>query len=76
MSCAAIRHKGDLFLRPSIEETKETEKARTLSWWYFDENRRFGLQAELPAADGAVVAKALELGAEKYLAVLRTGGKA
>jgi hypothetical protein len=31
-----------------------------LSWWYTDDGRRFGLQAELPAAQGAVVARALE----------------
>ena len=43
---------------------KDAETARTLSRWYLDENRRFGLQAELPAADGAVVAKALERLAE------------
>jgi hypothetical protein len=30
-----------------------------LNCWYFDEGRRFGLEAELPAADGAVVEKAL-----------------
>jgi hypothetical protein len=60
VSCGAIRHKGDLALRQSLDEVKDAEKSRTLSWWYFDENRRFGLQAELPAADGAVVEKALE----------------
>jgi Domain of unknown function (DUF222) len=59
VSCGAIRHRGDLALRPSLDEAKDAEKARTLSWWYFEENRRFGLHAELPAADGAVVAKAL-----------------
>jgi hypothetical protein len=64
VSCAAIRHKGDLALRPSIVEAKDAEKARSLTWWYFEENRRFGLQAELPAADGAVVQKALERLAE------------
>jgi hypothetical protein len=63
VSCGAIRHKADLACQ-SIQEVKEAEKSRTLSWWYFDENRRFGLQAELPAADGAVVQKALERLAE------------
>lgn len=43
---------------------KDAETSRSLTWWYFEENRRFGLQAELPAADGAVVAKALERLAE------------
>jgi hypothetical protein len=60
VSCGAIRHKADLAHRQSLKDLQEAEKNRCLSWWYFDENRRFGLQAELPAADGAVVAKALE----------------
>ena len=64
VSCWAIRRKADLVVQQSIDEAKEAEKARSLSWWYFEENRRFGLQAELPAADGAVVAKALERLAE------------
>jgi hypothetical protein len=64
VSCGAIRRKGDLSLRPSIDEVRDAEKARSLTWWYFEENTRFGLQAELPAADGAVVAKALERLAE------------
>jgi hypothetical protein len=64
VSCGAIRHKADLAHRQSIQDVQDGEKSRTLSWWYFDENRRFGLQAELPAADGAVVAKALERLAE------------
>src|SRR5919106_4708587 len=51
VSCGAIRHKGDLAHR-SIQETREVEKARSLSWGYFEENSRFGLHAELPAADG------------------------
>jgi hypothetical protein len=65
VSCAAIRHKGDLALRPSIDEVNDAETSRSLTWWHFEENRRFGLQAELPAADGAVVAKALERLAER-----------
>jgi uncharacterized protein DUF222/HNH endonuclease len=60
VSCGAIRRKGDLASSQSIEDVRDSEKSRSLSWWYFDENRRFGLHAELPAADGAVVQKALE----------------
>ncbi|HEY3211519.1 MAG TPA: hypothetical protein VGL18_17325, partial [Actinomycetota bacterium] len=43
-----------------LQEAREAEQARSLSWWYFAENSRFGLSAELPAAEGAVVATALE----------------
>lgn len=60
VSGACIRRKADLTLRRSVEEIREAEETRSLSWWYLNEGRRFGLQAELPAAQGAVVAKALE----------------
>ena len=59
VSSGAIREKGDLLHR-SLQEAQDAQQARTLSWWYFAENSRFGLAAELPAAEGAVVAKALE----------------
>ncbi len=60
VSCACIRRKGDLAARQAIEEAQDSDRSRFLSWWYFDDGRRFGLEAELPAAEGAVVAKALE----------------
>jgi len=63
VSCGCIRHRGDL-ARQSIQEVQESEQGRRLTWWYFQENSRFGLTAELPAADGAVVATALERLAE------------
>lgn len=60
VSCAAARRRGDLAARASTQEVVEAERARSVSWWYFDEGRRFGLEAELPAAQGAIVARALE----------------
>jgi len=60
VSCGCIRRKADLAVRPSIEEAADVDRSRTLSWWYFDDGRRFGLEADLPAAQGAVVAGALE----------------
>jgi hypothetical protein len=60
VSGACIRHRADVACRPSISEAQEADRARTLSWWYLDEGRRLGLEAELPAAQGAVVARALE----------------
>ncbi len=63
VSCGCIRRKGGLLHR-SLQEAREAEQARSLSWWYFAENSRFGLTAELPAAQGAVVARALERLAE------------
>jgi hypothetical protein len=60
VSSGAIRRRADREVRQSIQDDQEAENARYCNWWYFDEDRRFGLQAELPAAQGAVVAKALE----------------
>lgn len=63
VSCGAIRHKGDLAARPSIREARDAERSRAVRWW-FDEDSRFGLEAELPASQGAVVARALDRLAE------------
>lgn len=60
VSCAAVRRRGDLAMRASTEEIVDAEHSRSVSWWYFDDGRRFGLEAELPAAQGAVVARAIE----------------
>lgn len=60
VSAACIRRRADLDARPSEEEAQAAERARFVSWWYSDQGRRFGLQAELPASQGAVVARAVE----------------
>jgi hypothetical protein len=63
VSAGAIRHRGDVEIRRERGEAAPQERDRSVSWWYEDEGRRFGLQASLPAADGAVVVQALERGA-------------
>jgi hypothetical protein len=60
VSPGCIRNRGDVALRQSEHDAQDPDHTRTLSWWYFDEGRRFGLSAELPAAQGAVVARALD----------------
>jgi hypothetical protein len=69
VSCGAIRRRADVEARRSREDALEVERGRRLSWWYFDEGRRFGLEAELPAAEGAVVARAIERLAEQVPAM-------
>lgn len=64
VSCGTVRHRGDIETKPSIDDVRETEQARSASWWYFEDGRRFGLEAELPASQGAIVARALERVAE------------
>ena len=60
VSCGAIRHRGDLAIRATAEDVADAERSRSLTWWYTDEGRRLGLEAELPAAQGEVVVRALE----------------
>jgi hypothetical protein len=65
VSVACVRRKADVTARQAIEDVRDTQASRFLSWWYFDDGRRFGLEAELPAAEGAAVARALERLAEE-----------
>jgi hypothetical protein len=60
VSGACIRRRADLASRPCTEDARDAEGARFLSWWYVDEGKRLGLEAELPASQGAVVARALD----------------
>jgi uncharacterized protein DUF222/HNH endonuclease len=60
VSCWAIRRRADLEARRSLDDVRERERGRFLSWWYLDDGTRFGMEAELPAAQGAVVARALQ----------------
>ncbi len=64
VSCATIRHRGDLEARATREQVVEAERDRRLSWWWCDEGRRLGLEAEFPAAQGAIVVRALERAAQ------------
>jgi hypothetical protein len=69
VSCGAVRRRGDLETRRTLRDAADVERDRGLSWWWVDEGRRFGLEAELPAAHGAIVAKALERVAESVPAM-------
>src|SRR5207249_3257784 len=52
--------RADLEVSRTIEDVRDAEHARFLNWWSLDDGNRFGLEAELPAAQGAVVVRALE----------------
>jgi len=58
-TCATIRRRADIEVRAAVDETVEFERNRSLRYWYEDGGRRFGLEASMPSAQGAVVAKAL-----------------
>jgi hypothetical protein len=59
-TCATVRRRADLEVRAARDETAEFERDRSLRYWYEDGGRRFGLEARMPSAQGAVVAKALQ----------------
>jgi hypothetical protein len=63
VSCGAIRRKGELRVQ-SLRDTQDAERERRLVWWHSDDGKRFYMEAELPAAAGAVVARALQRRAE------------
>jgi hypothetical protein len=60
VSSGAIRRRADLETRIERREVEDAEESRSVSWWYFDEGRRFALEAELPASSGAKVVRALD----------------
>lgn len=74
-TCAAIRRRADLEVRAALDETREFERDRSLRYWYEDGGRRFGLEARMPSAQGAIVAKALERVADQIPSMpVRTDG--
>ena len=56
-----IREEGDLRAKRSREESADISRERSVRWRYHDEGRRFALSADYPAAEGAVLAQAIEL---------------
>ena len=65
VSAGVIRARGDQEARRTLEDVRSTERARSLRWWHEDEGRAWHLEASLPSAQGAVVAKAIERLAEQ-----------
>jgi hypothetical protein len=60
VSAGRIRHEGDLARRMQEDEAANDDQVRSVSWWYKDNGRRFEMHADLPAAQGAAVAKAID----------------
>jgi hypothetical protein len=69
VSPAAIRRRAELERRRGIEESSGPQQSRYLKWWYFDGGARMALEGELPAAEGAQVASALDKVAESLPAM-------
>jgi hypothetical protein len=65
VSVSAVRRRADLAVRRAIEEVRDADRQRFVTWWYSEDGARFGIEGELPAAEGAVVAKAIDRLAER-----------
>src|SRR4029079_19571640 len=65
VSVAGERRRADRATRGSIDAVREADRQRFLTWWYSPDQTRVGLEGEMPAAEGAVVARALERLAER-----------
>jgi hypothetical protein len=60
VSASRIRHEADVARRSDAQEAVAEERARAVTWSFRDEGRRFEMHADLPAAQGAVVARAID----------------
>ncbi len=60
VSSGAIRRRGDVELRRRRQEAEQVDRDRYLRYSFEDEGRRFRLEAELSAPEGAAVAGAIE----------------
>ena len=60
VSAARIRQEGDVARRAEPDEAANDDAMRSVTWAFRDEGRRFELHADLPAAQGAVVATAID----------------
>ena len=60
VSTAAVRRRADRSVTADIQREVDAHDDRSLSYWWLEDERRLGLQAELPAAEGARVVRAIE----------------
>ena len=65
VSSGAIRRRAERAERRSLDEARSVEESRSCRYYFYDEGKRMCLTADLPAAQGAAVARAIERGAER-----------
>jgi hypothetical protein len=60
VSVARVRQKADLSERQSAARLEQAEEERRLDWYWADDGMRLRMEGEFPAAQGTVIAKAIE----------------
>jgi hypothetical protein len=59
VSAGRIRRVGELRRRAGQDELSRAATQRSVSWWWSEDGRRFGMEADLPAPEGLVVSRAI-----------------
>ena len=65
VSVAAIGAEAERATAPEDDETRDTERARSLRWWWYDERRALGLEGYFPPDQGAAIVQAIKLAAKE-----------
>jgi hypothetical protein len=73
VTVTGIRRKADLACRQSDQEVVDADRTRYLTYWWFDDGRRLGIEGALTADQGAVVAKALDRIADRAPDIIDDG---
>jgi len=60
VSVSTVRRRGELHERAAREQAERLQRERSCTWYLYDGGRRVHLEADLPAADGARLAAAIE----------------
>jgi hypothetical protein len=60
VTVTGVRCRADLANRPALEDVAEADRSRFLRYWWFDDDKRLGLEGFLPTDQGAAVVEALD----------------
>jgi hypothetical protein len=55
-----VRQRADVANRINENDVLEADRSRYLTYWWFDDNKRLGLEGSFPADQGALLVKALD----------------
>ena len=65
VSVRALRERADRAVRVELEDAQEAEMQRSFRWWSSDDGAMTWFEGRFPAAEGAVVVKAVSRAAER-----------
>ena len=60
VSAGRIRHQAELLRKAERDEAAQADRDRSVSWYFYDQGRRFAMSTDLPAAEGTRLVRALD----------------